>query len=307
MKTDFSRREFLLQTGGTLLASMMIPTALSAADNSASAAKAAGKKAIMWDTVGVKGSILEKFKAIKEAGFDGVEMSSHLPQEEVLKARDATGLPIPSVCGSQHWGKPLSDPDPAVRAAGLEALKQTLREAKAYGASSILLVPGTVSAKVTYTECWERSVAEIRKALPLAEEFGIKIAIENVWNNFLLSPVEAARYVDEFKSPAVGWHFDAGNILVYGWPEQWIRILGARIQKIHLKEFSRKKCDNEGRWKGFDVSFLEGDNNWPEVMKALKDINYTGWYITEQGGGDSPEGLKDMVSRVEKILAFRPA
>jgi L-ribulose-5-phosphate 3-epimerase len=303
MKTDYSRREFLTQAGGTLLASMMIPTALAAAEAAVIAPKAAGKKAIMWDTIGVKGSILEKFQAVKAAGYDGVEMASHLNREEVLKAREATGLIIPSVCGSQHWGKPLSHPDAAVRAEGLEALKHTLQDAKAYGASSILLVPGTVNAKVTYTECWERSVAEIRKALPMAEECGVKIAIENVWNNFLLSPIEAARYVDEFKSPFVGWHFDVGNILIYGWPEQWIRILGPRIQKIHLKEFSRKKCDSEGRWKGFDVAFLEGDDNWPEVMKALRDINYPGWYITEQGGGDTPAGLKEMVSRVEKILA----
>jgi len=304
MNTDYSRREFLAQAGSAVLASMMLPTALAAADSAVPGTKPAGRKAIMWDTVGVKGTILERFQAIKAAGFDGVEMSSHLPQEEVLKARDATGMPIPSVCGSQHWAKPLSDPDPAVRAAGLEALKQTLREAKAYGASSILLVPGAVSAKVTYTECWERSVVEIRKALPLAEELGVKIAIENVWNNFLLSPLEAARYVDEFKSPTVGWHFDAGNIILYGWPEQWIRILGPRILKVHLKEFSRKKCDSEGRWKGFGVSFLEGDNNWPEIMKALRDVNYSGWYITEQSGGGTPEGLKEMVSRVEKILAL---
>lgn len=304
MKTDFSRREFLAQTGTFMLASMVVPAALAAAEGAVPAAKPAGRKAIMWDTVGVKGSILEKFQAVKAAGFDGVEMSSHLPQEEVLKARDATGMPIPSVCGSQHWAKPLSDPDPAVRAEGVEALKQTLRDAKAYGATSILLVPGVVSAKVSYTECWERSTAEIRKALPLAEELGVKIAIENVWNNFLLSPLEAARYVDEFKSPNVGWHFDAGNIVLYGWPEQWIRILGPRILKVHLKEFSRKKCDEEGRWKGFGVSFFEGDNNWPEIMKALHDIHYNGWFITEQGGGATPQGLKEMVSRVDKILAL---
>jgi len=304
MKTDLSRREFLWQTGAATLASTMLSGGLATGADAVAAAKPAGRKAIMWDTVGVKGSILERFQAVKDAGFDGVEMSSHLPQVEVLKARDATGMPIPSVCNSRHWAKPMSDPDPAVRAEGVEALKQTLRDAKAYGATSILVVPGLVNAEVTYAECWDRSIAEIRKALPLAEELGVKIAIENVWNNFLLSPLEAARYVDEFKSPFVGWHFDAGNIILYGWPEQWIRILGPRILKVHLKEFSRKKCDNEGRWKGFGVGFFEGDNNWPEIMKALRDVKYDGWYITEQGGGATPEGLQEMVSRVEKILAL---
>ena len=257
----------------------------------------------MWATVGVKGSVLEKMQAIKAAGFEGTEMMSHMDQDEVLRARDATGLVIPSVCGRDHWKKPLSYPDPKVRAEGLEALKQTLRDAKRYGASSVLLVPAVVSKEVSYDDAYKRSQAEIRKAVPLAEELGVKIAIEDVWNHFLLSPLEAARYVDEFNSPAVGWHFDVGNILNYGWPEQWIRILGPRIQKLHIKEFSRKKRDSQGLWKGFDVKLLEGDINWPAVMKALDDIGYHGWAITEQGGGDSPEGLKDLADRLTKILA----
>jgi len=299
-----NRREFV-QTGvGALALTALAPGAL-AADRQATAAAGPGrniKKGIMWATVGVKGSVLEKMKAIKEAGFEGTEMMSHMDQEEVLRARDETGLIIPSVCGRDHWDQPLSDPDPKVRAEGLEALKQTLRDAKRYGASSVLLVPGVVSKEVSYADAYKRSQAEIRKAVPLAEELGVKIAIENVWNHFLLSPLEAVRYVDEFKSPAVGWHFDVGNILIYGWPEQWIRILGSRIQKLHIKEFSRKKCNDEGLWKGFDVKLLEGDNDWPAVMKAVDEVGYHGWAMTEQGGGDSPEGLKDLRERLEKIL-----
>ena len=203
MSTDLSRREFLWQTGAATLASTMLSGALAAGADAVASAKPAGRKAIMWDTVGVKGSILERFQAVKNAGFDGVEMSSHLPQAEVLKARDATGMPIPSVCNSRHWAKPMSDPDPAVRAEGVEALKQTLRDAKAYGATSILVVPGLVNAEVTYAECWDRSIAEIRKALPLAEELGVKIAIENVWNNFITTPEQAVKYVDEINSPMV--------------------------------------------------------------------------------------------------------
>jgi len=257
----------------------------------------------MWGTVGVKGSVLEKMKAVKAAGFDGAEMNSHMDQDEVLRARDATGLVIPSVCGVKHWQKPLTDPDPKVREEGLEALKQTLRDAKRYGASSVLLVPGIVNQQVSYDDAYRRSQAEIRKAVPLAEELGVKIAIEDVWNHFLLSPLEAARFVDEFNSPAVGWHFDVGNVINFGWPEQWIRILGKRVQKLHIKEFSRKLRDNEGLWKGFDVKLLEGDDNWPAVMKAVDEIGYTGWAITEQGGGDTPEGLLDLRERLDKILS----
>jgi L-ribulose-5-phosphate 3-epimerase len=258
----------------------------------------------MWGTIGVKGSLVEKMKAVKEAGFQGVEMMSHMDQEEVLRARDEAGLSIPSVCGTHHWSKPLSSPDPNVRQEGLEALRQTLRDAKRYGASSVLLVPGVVNKEISYPDAYIRSQAEIRKAIPLAEELGVKIAIENVWNQFLLSPLEAAHCVGELASPAVGWHFDVGNVITYGWPEQWIRVLRHRIQKLHIKEFSRKKRDNEGLWKGFNVALLEGDNDWPAVMKALDEVGYAGWAITEQGGGDTPEGLRDLAERLEKILTI---
>jgi L-ribulose-5-phosphate 3-epimerase len=297
------RRKFLGRAACLSAAALVAPAALAAATEATAKPKRSIRKAIMWGTVGVKGSVLEKMKAVKEAGFEGAEMNSHMDQEEVLRARDETGLVIPSVCGAHHWSKPLSHPNPAVRAEGLEALKQTLRDAKRYGASSVLLVPAVVNKEVSYDEAWTRSQAEIRKAIPLAEETGVKIAIENVWNQFLLSPLEAARYVDEFKSPAVGWHFDVGNVITYGWPEQWIRILRQRIQKLHIKEFSRTLRDKEGLWKGFSAKLTEGDNDWPAVMKALDEIGYAGWAMTEQGGGDTPEGLRDLVERFDKILA----
>lgn len=297
-----NRREFLKGAAGALALSTLAPSSF-AADSSSTVPKRPIRKAIMWGTVGVKGSVLEKMKAVKEAGFEGAEMDSHMDQDEVLRARDEAGLVIPSVCGAKHWDKPLSDPDPKVRAEGLEALKQTLRDAKRYGASSVLLVPAVVNKDVTYQEAYTRSQAEIRKAVPLAEELGVKIAIENVWNHFLLSPLEAARYVDEFNSPSVGWHFDIGNVITYGWPEQWIRVLGKRIQKFHIKEFSRKLANDQGLWKGFEVKLLEGDDNWPAVMKAIDDIGYTGWAMTEQGGGDTPAGLKDLAERFTKILS----
>src|SRR5216684_3153690 len=282
MNLPFNRREFLKIGGATLAAAALQPAGLAADDPASAPAKKRDiKKAIMYGTVSGKMSVMEKLKIIKEAGFDGVEMMSHMDQEEVLRARDAAGLANPSVCGSVHWNKPLSDPDAKVREQGLEALKQTLRDAKRYGASSILLVPAVVNKEVSYADAYTRSQTEIRKAVPLAEELGVKIAIENVWNQFLLSPLEAARYVDEFNSPWVGWHFDVGNIINYGWPEQWIRILGKRIQKLHIKEYSRKKRDAEGLWKGFGVALLEGDNDWPAIMKALDETGYRGWAIAE--------------------------
>jgi L-ribulose-5-phosphate 3-epimerase len=305
MSISHTRREFLQTAAATLALAMTAPRSFAQEKTAADAPKPKRHigKAIMWATVGINGSVLEKMKAIKEAGFAGTEMMSHMDQDEVLRARDETGLVIPSVCGRDHWGKPLSSPDPKVQAEGLESLKQTLRDAKRYGASSVLLVPGVVNKEISYADAYTRSQAEIRKAIPLAEELGVKIACENVWNHFLLSPLEAARYVDEFNSQAVGWHFDVGNVITFGWPEQWIRILGPRIQKLHIKEYSLKKRDKEGPYKGFDVPLLEGDNDWPTVMKALDEVGFQGWAMTEQPGGDTPQGLRDLSVRFDKILA----
>ena len=261
------------------------------------------RKAIMWGTVGVKGSVLEKMRAVKEAGFEGVEPGGGMDQDEVVRALEATGLEAASVCCHTHWQMPLSDPNPATRAIGLGGLQQSLRDAKRYGAGSVLLVPAVVNERVGYAEAWDRSIVEIRKAVPLAEELGVTISIENVWNNFLLSPLEAGRYVDEFRSPRVGWHFDIGNVIHYGWPEQWIRVLGKRIQRLHLKEYSREKSDKEGKWAGFNVEFLKGSNNWHEIMKALGEIGYSGWAIAEQGGGGSAEGLRKLSDDITAIFA----
>jgi L-ribulose-5-phosphate 3-epimerase len=296
-----NRRQF---TKNTLMASAMASvTALPGFSGFISAPRSL-KKGIMWGNIGVGQTIMEKFQAAKAAGFDGVEVMSHLDRTEVLKARDATGLIIPSVCGAMHWKYPLSDPDPAVREQGLAALKLSLEDADAYGADTVLLVPGRVNETVSYDDCWNRSVEELKKALPEAINLKVKIALENVWNNFLISPMEAASFVDQFKSPYIGFYFDCGNILVYGWPEQWIKILGRRLAKVHIKEFSRKIADKQGKGAGFGVKLQEGDVNWSAVMKALDDIGYSGWTTIEQPGGDTPEGLKDLCSRLTNIQAL---
>lgn len=264
-------------------------------------------KKAMWYAAAPGETVLEKFKAIKAAGFDGVEPPSELDQEEVLRARDATGLAIPSVsCGRRS--RPMISPQASARKSAVQGIQAALREAKRYGASSILVVPGGVGDETTYAEAWERSVETLRETVPLAEELGVNLAIENVWNNFLLSPLEAARFVDEFKSPAVGWHFDVGNVIYLGWPEQWIRILGKRIQKVHFKEFSRKKMNEAGLRAGFAVEFLEGDNNWPAVMKALDEIGYTSWALVEPAwqpkGVPGEERLKQIAGKLNQILAL---
>jgi hexulose-6-phosphate isomerase len=263
------------------------------------------KKALKYGMIHGKIPVLEKFRLAKAAGFDGVEMDSphDLKVEEVLAARDATGLEIPGVVDSVHWNKTLGDPDPKVRAEGRAALETAIRDCKQYGGTSVLLVPAVVNKSISYADAWNRSIEEISRVLPLAEAMRVTIAFENVWNHFLLSPLEAARYVDEFKSPWVGWHFDPGNVVTYGWPDQWIRILGKRIKKLDVKEFSRKKRDEQGLWKGFDVEIGDaaGDCDWPAVRKALADVGYSGWAAAEVGGGGA-ERLKDVAARMDRVL-----
>jgi L-ribulose-5-phosphate 3-epimerase len=296
-----NRRQF---AKSTLLASAMISTsALPVVSNFIIAPPRNLKKGIMWGSIGFGQTIMEKFQAAKDAGFDGVEVMSHLDRNEVLKARDATGMIIPSVCGANHWKFPLSDPDPAIREQGVAALKISVEDAATYGADTVLLVPGRVSETVSYDDCWNRSVEEIKKVVPLAINLKVKIALENVWNNFLISPMEAASFVDQFKTTFVGFYFDCGNILVYGWPEQWIKILDKRLAKVHIKEFSRKIADTQGKSAGFKVNLQEGDVNWSNVMKALDNIGYSGWTTIEQPGGSNPEGLKDLCVRLANIQA----
>jgi L-ribulose-5-phosphate 3-epimerase len=294
MNTHHTRREFVRRTATLAAGAALAPSLLSAAEP---AAKRKLPKAIMWDTIGIKGSVMVKCQAVKAAGFEGVELSSHMNQDEVVKALEATGLKAASVCGSRHWDKPLSDPNPAVRAEGLEALKQTLRDAKRYGATSILLVPGVVNEKVTYQECWQRSIEQINLALVLAEELGVKIGIENVWNGFITKVEQAVGYIDAFANPMVGWHFDTGNIIKFSAPETWIPVLGKRIARMHFKEY--------GKAKGFGAQLLEGDNNWPAIMKAIDGAGYNSWAITEQPGDQTKDAdsMKAFVGKLDKVLA----
>ena len=262
------------------------------------------KKAVKIGMVAEGETLQEKFALLKELGFDGVELPSpnQWSVEEVVAARDATGFPVHGVVCSEHWKSPLNHPDAAVRARCVAAIREAISDASAYGASSVLVVPAVVNKSMPYEEAWRLSRESIAQVIPDAEKAGIDIAFENVWNNFLLSPREAAQYVDSFGSDRVGWYFDVGNLVAYGWPEQWIRILGPRIMKIDVKEYSREKLDQEGRWAGFGVKLTEGDCDWPSVMQALDDVGFQGWMTAEIAGGDRA-WLEDVAARMDRIAA----
>src|SRR5205809_63012 len=257
------------------------------------------RKAIMYSTIGVKGSVLEKFRAMKEAGFEGVEPMGAMDRDEVLAAFKETGLKAASVCDHIHWVKTLSAPDEASRKLGLDGLVHSLHDAHAYGAGSVLLVPGVARDGVSYEQCWERSIIEIKKAIPVAKELGVKISIENVGNNFITTPEQAMAYLDGINSEWVGWHFDIGNVgRNYGPAERWIRVLGKRIVRIHVKDFSAQPPASGAR--GDRPKLLDGGTNWPAVMKALDGAGYHGWGISEQPSNQAVDAVsaRDLAQRM---------
>jgi L-ribulose-5-phosphate 3-epimerase len=254
------------------------------------------RKAVKIGMVGVKGSLTEKFKLLKELGFDGVELDSPggPTPEEVAAAKEASGLTVHGVVDSAHWQQTLSSADADIRAKGVEALKTAIKMSKAYGGTSVLLVPGVVKDGVTYEQCWQRSIPEIQKCLPVAEEHGIMILLENVWNNFLTDPKETVRYIDEISSKLVGAYFDVGNAVKFSPPHEWVPILGQHIKKLDIKDY--------GKAKGFGHDLLEGDVDWPKVMAELRKLDYRGWGTAEIPGGGK-ERLAEIAKRMDKIYA----
>ena len=244
------------------------------------------KKAVKFHMIQGNLSILDKFKLVRDLGFDGVEPRTRdkLDQRQLAKASEATGLRIHGVINS-------SNPDIAT----------AVKMSKSLGGDSVLVVAGRVNKDSPYDRVYRETQQIIRRAIPVAEKHQIRILVENVWNNFLLSPLEMARYLDEFQSPWVGAYFDVGNVVRFGWPDQWIRILGKRIGKLDIKEYSRAKQRNEGLWKGFDVEIGEGDCDWPAVRKALDEIGFRGWATAEVRGGDR-QRLADIARRMDQVL-----
>ncbi|MBQ19073.1 MAG: xylose isomerase [Planctomycetaceae bacterium] len=308
MNQPIDRREFLAVAAAATAASSAAPAA--EADKPAKKKPSTRlRKAVKYSMVAGKASVIEKFKLLVDVGFEGVDINVRLDHDEVNKASEKTGLVVHGVVGYDHWRKPFSHPDRRVRDAGRESFLGAIRDAKAYGATSALLVPGVANKQVSYQDAYRRSQAEIRKCLPLAEKLGIQILIENVWNNLLLSPLEAARYIDELKSPLVGAYFDVGNVVRFGWPEQWIRTLGDRIKKLDIKEYSRKLQNQKGPYAGFGVKLGDGDCDWPAVMRALDEIKFPvgggqGWATAEVSGGDAAR-LRDISQRMDRIFATR--
>jgi hexulose-6-phosphate isomerase len=302
MHSQPTRRRFIQ---GAIAATLAAPILANAAKAEKTAPKF--KKAVKFAMIQTKGSIKEKFELIKSIGFLGCEFDSpgDFDRDEAVKAQEETGIKIHGVIDSVHWKERLSDPDAAVRAKGVEALKTAIADAKRFGSTSILLVPGRVEAKTdeSYEQCWSRSQEEIKKVLPLVADSGARLAIEVVWNNFITKPSQFVEYIDSFNDPHVGGYFDCSNMVRYGIPDaEWIHALGPRLVKFDFKGFSLEKfkTDPKKAW----VPIGEGDENWPETVKALDAIGYHGWATAEVAGGGEKE-LKDVNERMDRVLELK--
>jgi L-ribulose-5-phosphate 3-epimerase len=293
MKT-IDRRSFLESAAAVAAVAALRPQPAAAAGGI--------KKALYVSMLPEKLGYGARFQMAKDAGFEGIEIGTIADPAvaaEIKEAAAKAGLTIHSVMNADHWKYPLSSDDAGVVAKSVAGMETSLRNAKLWGADSVLLVPAVVNPQTSYKDAWTRSQKVVKeRLLPLAQELKVVIGMEEVWNKFLLSPLEMARYVDEFASPYVMAYLDVGNMLFYGYPQDWVRTLGKRIHRVHLKDFKLDR--NEGRfyWKNLG----EGDLDWPEVRKAFSDVGYAGWMTTEIEGGDAAY-LKDVVARFDRFLA----
>lgn len=212
-------------------------------------------------------TVPERFKLAADAGFSGIEMWTVEDQpeaEQILHAAEHAGLRIHSVVNDPRRRFPLSSADPEVVRQGVAGIETSLRNARLWGADAVLITPTSAVEEPSYQAAWNRSQMIIReRVLPLARDAGIVLAVEDVWDGFVLGPPEVARYVDAFDSPCVKASFDMSRTVFYAHPDDWIRTLGSRLMKVRVRRIA------------------ETDVDWLEVRKALNEIAYDGWVTAE--------------------------
>ena len=247
----------------------------------------------------------DKIKGVKALGYDGLELNSPggMNKQACLEASKKHNFPLHGVVDSTHWRVKMSSPDEKERANALKDLITAINDSAMVGGNAVLIVPGVAKGKTTHQEVWDRSIEVIRKAIPIAAEKGQHILIENVWNNFLYDPKGGnnqsadllKKYIDEINSPWVGSYFDIGNHQKFGKPAEWIRTLGRRIVKLDVKDWGVKN--------GF-CKIGEGDVDWADVRKALKEINYAGWATAEVRGGDEKRCAEVLANMRKHVLGL---
>lgn len=229
----------------------------------------------------------------KDAGFDGLELaldehglvSMDSTEEDLAKVKamaEEVGIELYSIACGLYWTYNYTSANAENVARAKEITKKQLWVASKLGCDTILVVPGAVEVAfdpgevVEYDVAYERALSALRELAPVAEELKVSIGVENVWNRFLLSPMEMADFIDKVGSDYVGSYFDVGNVLFSGYPEHWIKILNKRIKKVHFKDYRRKAGDLHGF-----VDILAGEVNWPAVMEQFEKIGYDNWVSAE--------------------------
>ncbi len=238
--------------------------------------------------------IAEAMQEAKELGFEAIELAvgskgvltHHTTKaqcEDIAATAQKIGIDISSVASGESWICSPTANDGKTRARIIDFTSKALQVTKWLGTDAYLFVPGAVNVfflpdaeVIDYDVCYERAKDANKQILPAAEETGVAICIENVWNKFLLSPLEMRDFIDGFNSQMVCAYFDVGNVLLTGYPDQWIRILGKRIKRVHVKDFKL----SVGTAEGF-VDLLEGDVDFEAVKKALADVGYDGYVTAE--------------------------
>ena len=250
-------------------------------------------------------SLDEIIDLCQEAGYEAVELTFrdggaldvNMSEAEIKQVGEkcaAAGIEITSVIASYKERGNMLSPDPEERKKGRKSTVRALEICSLLNAGAILLHPGQLTSQGTYEEAWNGLLTELKELAPIAATYKSAIGLENVWNKFLLSPKEMAEFIDEVGSEWVGTYLDTANMMAYGYPEHWVRSLGKRITRIHLKDFKR----GEHQF----VNLLDGDTDWPTLMKELRAIGYTGALIHEVGGDH--ETLVDIAARMRKIVAM---
>ena len=251
----------------------------------------------------------EMFASLKRAGFDAVELNLDAPgagnhalslettEEELANIREMSeraGLPVCSVSSSQWGNSTLGSKNGSIPAAVL--MKKQIECARALGADGILVVPGGIGEDCSIAEAWQNVREQLESCRELIENGGVKVGLENVWNNFFLSPMEMAGLIDEMRMKNLGAYFDVGNVALLSYPEYWIEILEGRITRIHVKGFNR---DN-----GKFCYLREGTIDWKKVMNRLRSIGYDGFITVELGARDDWKAdLEQISSDLDKIFA----
>jgi len=267
------------------------------------------KRGLSQLCLGRESRIDESLKLCRDLGYDGLEilltdegelnMASTASDYAQLKTWSReTGVELCSICAALSADTSFTSDDPKVRDLGIRKTRKMIEAGAALGIHAFLLVPGRVTEEIAYDVAYNRTLEALQEVKGYAEEHRVAIAVENVWNKLFVSPLEVRDFLDKVDSEYVGWFFDVGNVVLFGFPEQWIDLLGHRIKKVHFKDFEMDHRTRTYAWP----QLMDGAVNWPKVMAALRRAEYDDYVISEVGG--DRKVFAETLRRMDRILTL---